>query len=51
MTTGTEVSSLFFKNYVEAGAAEEFQLLLGNDVLTPDFIEEVGSDVIEGAVG
>ena len=51
MTAGTEVSSLFFKNYVEAGATEDFQLLLGNDVLTPDFIEEVGSDVIEGAVG
>jgi ABC-type branched-subunit amino acid transport system substrate-binding protein len=51
MTAGTEVSSLFFKNYVEAGAAEDFQLLLGNDVLTPDFIEEVGPDVIEGAVG
>jgi ABC-type branched-subunit amino acid transport system substrate-binding protein len=51
MTAGTEVSALFFKNYVEAGANEDFQLLLGNDVLTPDFIEEVGPDVIEGAVG
>jgi ABC-type branched-subunit amino acid transport system substrate-binding protein len=51
MTAGTEVSALFFKNYVEAGATEDFQLLLGNDVLTPDFIEEVGPDVIEGAVG
>jgi ABC-type branched-subunit amino acid transport system substrate-binding protein len=51
MTAGTEVSALFFKNYVEAGAKEDFQLLLGNDVLTPDFIEEVGPDVIEGAVG
>jgi ABC-type branched-subunit amino acid transport system substrate-binding protein len=51
MTAGTEVSALFFKNYVEAGAQEDFQLLLGNDVLTPDFIQEVGPDVIEGAVG
>jgi ABC-type branched-subunit amino acid transport system substrate-binding protein len=51
MTAGTEVSALFFKNYIEAGAKEDFQLLLGNDVLTPDFIEEVGPDVIEGAVG
>ncbi|WP_435348910.1 ABC transporter substrate-binding protein [Haloarchaeobius sp. HRN-SO-5] len=51
MTAGTEVTSLFIKNYVEAGANEDFQLTLGNDVLTPDFIEEMGADVMEGMVG
>jgi len=51
MTAATEVTGLFIKNYVEAGADEEFELLLGNDVLTPDFIEEMGTDVMEGMVG
>ncbi|MFC6976644.1 ABC transporter substrate-binding protein [Halomicroarcula sp. GCM10025709] len=51
MTAATEVTGLFIKNYVEAGASEDFQLLLGNDVLTPDFIEEMGADVMEGMVG
>ncbi|MFC6954695.1 ABC transporter substrate-binding protein [Halorubellus litoreus] len=51
MTAGTEVAGLFIKNYVEAGAKEDYQLTLGNDVLTPDFIEEMGADVMEGMVG
>lgn len=51
MTAATEVTGLFIKNYVEAGADSEFELLLGNDVLTPDFIEEMGADVMEGMVG
>jgi ABC-type branched-subunit amino acid transport system substrate-binding protein len=51
MTAATEVTGLFIKNYVEAGADEDFELLLGNDVLTPDFIEEMGADVMEGMVG
>ncbi|MFC6864609.1 ABC transporter substrate-binding protein [Halomicroarcula sp. GCM10025817] len=51
MTAATEVSGLFIQNYVEAGADEDFELLLGNDVLTPDFIEEMGADVMEGMVG
>lgn len=51
MTAATEVTGLFVKNYVEAGADDDFQLLLGNDVLTPDFIEEMGADVMEGMVG
>jgi ABC-type branched-chain amino acid transport systems, periplasmic component len=37
MTAGTEVSALFMQNYIEAGA--DIPLFLGNDVLTPDFIE------------
>jgi ABC-type branched-subunit amino acid transport system substrate-binding protein len=51
MTAATEVSGLFIKNYVEAGANEDFDLLLGNDVLTQSFIEEMGADVMEGMVG
>jgi ABC-type branched-subunit amino acid transport system substrate-binding protein len=51
MTAATEVTGLFIQNYVEAGASEDFDLLLGNDVLTPDFIEEMGADVMEGMVG
>lgn len=51
MTAATEVSGLFIQNYVEAGASDDFQLLLGNDVLTPDFIEEMGADTMEGMVG
>jgi len=51
MTAGTEISSLFINNYTELGAGEEFNLTLSNDVLTADFIETVGADVIEGMVG
>ncbi|MDG5776004.1 ABC transporter substrate-binding protein [Haloarculaceae archaeon H-GB2-1] len=51
MTAATEVSGLFIKNYVEAGAEDDFDLLLGNDVLTEGFIEEMGADVMEGMVG
>ncbi|MEF8973728.1 MAG: ABC transporter substrate-binding protein, partial [Haloarcula sp.] len=42
MTAGTEVSALFMQNYLEAGA--DIPLFLGNDVLTPDFIERIGPD-------
>jgi hypothetical protein len=51
MTAGTEVSTLFVKNYSELGAKEDFNLVLGNDVLTEDFISQVGSDVAEGFLG
>lgn len=51
MTAGTEVSSLFIKNYVEVGAGDSFNLTLGNDVLTEDFIDTVGADAIEGMIG
>lgn len=51
MTAGTEVSSLFIKNYTEVGANESFNLTLGNDVLTEDFIDTMGADVMEGMVG
>ena len=51
MTAGTEVSTLFVKNYSELGAKETFNLVLGNDVLTQDFISEVGTDVAEGFLG
>ncbi len=44
MTAGTEVSALFMQNYIEAGA--DIPLFLGNDVLTPDFVERVGADVM-----
>jgi len=45
MTAGTEVSALFMQNYIEADAG--IPLFLGNDVLTPDFIERVGVDAME----
>ena len=51
MTAGTEVSTLFVKNYSELGAKEEFNLVLGNDILTEDFVSEVGADVAEGFLG
>jgi ABC-type branched-subunit amino acid transport system substrate-binding protein len=51
MTAGTEVSTLFVKNYSELGAKETFNLVLGNDALTQDFISEVGTDVAEGFLG
>jgi ABC-type branched-subunit amino acid transport system substrate-binding protein len=44
MTAGTEVSALFMQNYIQAGT--DIPLFLGNDVLTPDFIERVGADVL-----
>ncbi len=49
MTAGTEVSALFMQNYFEAGA--DIPLFLGNDVLTPDFVERVGPDAMaEGPI-
>lgn len=51
MTAATEISSLFVKNYNQLDAKEEFNLMLGNDVLTPDFIETVGTDAAEGFIG
>ncbi|WP_182022138.1 ABC transporter substrate-binding protein [Haloquadratum walsbyi] len=51
MTAATEVSGLFMKNYDELGAGEDFNLALGNDVLTQSFIETTGADVMEGMIG
>lgn len=49
MTAGTEVSSLFIQNYRELGV--ETPLLLSNDVITPDFIEQMGADTMDGMLG
>ena len=49
MTAGSSVTSQFISDHVAANADSD--LLLGNDVLTEDFIQEVGSDVMEGMVG
>jgi ABC-type branched-subunit amino acid transport system substrate-binding protein len=51
MTAATEVSELFMKNYEELGAKEDFNLALGNDVLTESFIETAGAEVMEGMIG
>ena len=44
MTAGTEVSALFMRNYIEAGL--DIPVFIGNDVVTADFIERVGADVM-----
>ena len=44
MTAGTEVSALFMRNYLEAGL--DIPIFIGNDVVTADFIERVGADVM-----
>jgi ABC-type branched-subunit amino acid transport system substrate-binding protein len=51
MTAGTPVTGQFISDYVDANADEDFDLLLGNDVLTQDFIQEMGLDVMDGMVG
>lgn len=47
MTAGTEVSALFMRNYLEAGA--EIPIFIGNDVVTGDFIERIGAKQMEEA--
>lgn len=47
MTAGTEVSALFMRNYLEAGA--EIPIFIGNDVITADFIERMGADAMAEA--
>ncbi|WP_251341909.1 ABC transporter substrate-binding protein [Haloplanus halophilus] len=47
MTAGTEVSALFMRNYLEAGA--DIPIFIGNDVVTPDFIERIGAEAMADA--
>ncbi|WP_248895857.1 ABC transporter substrate-binding protein [Haloplanus halobius] len=47
MTAGTEVSALFMRNYIEAGL--DIPIFIGNDVVTADFIERIGPDVMAEA--
>lgn len=49
MTAATEVSSLFIQNFRELGV--ETPLLLSNDVITPDFIDQMGADTMDGMLG
>jgi ABC-type branched-subunit amino acid transport system substrate-binding protein len=44
MTAGTEVSALFMRNYIEAGL--DIPIFIGNDVITADFVERIGADVM-----
>ena len=47
MTAGTEVSALFMRNYIEADL--DIPIFIGNDVITADFIERIGPDVMAEA--
>lgn len=49
MTAGTEVTSLFVQNFRELGV--EIPLMLSNDVITPDFIDEMGAETVQGMLG
>ncbi|WP_135825048.1 ABC transporter substrate-binding protein [Halorussus ruber] len=49
MTAATEVTSLFVQNFRELGV--EIPLMLSNDVITPDFIEQMGADTMDGMLG
>ncbi|WP_137286214.1 ABC transporter substrate-binding protein [Halorussus salinisoli] len=49
MTAATEVTSLFIQNFRELGV--EIPLLLSNDVITPDFIDQMGAETMEGMLG
>jgi len=51
LTAGTTITGQFIRDYVSLGAADDFVILLGNDVLTSAFIDEMGADTMEGMVG
>ncbi|QSG13287.1 ABC-type branched-chain amino acid transport system, periplasmic component [Halapricum desulfuricans] len=51
LTAGTTITGQFIRDYVSLGADDDFAILLGNDVLTSAFIDEMGADTMEGMVG